>query len=430
MSNATNSHGIARVTNDEVWRYTKVLFLGSASLFLVNIAFGFNNALSTGAIPRWQVLVHLHSGSIGWITLSLIGMAIWVFTGDRTVSDRYVRRIRIIVGLSVLAFAAFIVSFGLAFALGGNVFALLPIFGTGAMLMIWVAALFALTQLRNQPVVTNVHVLVAGGLVVAAVGATMGVLLGTEYVFGTFLPLPAGDRVGIHAGMMDTYVLLVASAIVEWFVLKDAAGRWTRPGLAQALAGTVGALLVPIAFLTNLLDVFLPVFALLLLVFLVLFLGRMGWKALRRSPLRRGADAWGFFGAVWLVIFVALFIWAIVGGVAADPAGAPTWFYAVFAHSAFVGMMTNLLLGVFSARTQETSDRRLWAEPAAMWLLNAGLVVFFTLKIAFDSRLGALVMGVGVLLGVGIMIRRLLAGPDELTPPGRRDTDAEPMPMG
>ena len=32
---------------------------------------------------------------------------------------------------------------------------------------------------------------------------------------GGFLPLPAGDRVGAHAGMMDTYLFLVASAVVE-----------------------------------------------------------------------------------------------------------------------------------------------------------------------------------------------------------------------
>lgn len=140
---------------------------------------------------------------------------------------------RILVWLGVLVFAAYIASFGLVFSRGGNMFALLPVFGTGAMLLIWAAALFSLMQLRHQAVVTTVHVLVAGGLLAAAIGVTMGVLIGTEYVVGQFLPLPPGDRVGVHAGKMDTYVLLVASAIVEWFVLKDAAGRWTRPGLAR-----------------------------------------------------------------------------------------------------------------------------------------------------------------------------------------------------
>ena len=81
---------------------------------------------------------------------------------------------------------------------------------------------------------------------------------------------------------------------------------------------------------------------------------------------------------------------------------------AVWQHSAFVGMMTNLLLGVFSARTQDARRILPWGEPAAMWLLNLGLLVFFGLHIATGSRLGAIVMGVGVLLGVVTMILRLL----------------------
>ena len=71
-----------RVRNDTVWRQIKYLLLGSATLFLINIYFGFDNALTEGVIPRWQLLIHLHAGSIGWITLSVIAMAIWIFSGE------------------------------------------------------------------------------------------------------------------------------------------------------------------------------------------------------------------------------------------------------------------------------------------------------------------------------------------------------------
>lgn len=96
--------------------------------------------------------------------------------------------------------------------------------------LIWATVVIAGLQVRHLPVVTNVHVLVICGLIVGGVGALMGVLLGLEYSFGVFLPLP-GERVGIHAGMMDTYLLLVASAIVEWFVRRDELPRWTRSGV-------------------------------------------------------------------------------------------------------------------------------------------------------------------------------------------------------
>ncbi len=44
--------------------------------------------------------------------------------------------------------------------------------------MIWVAAVYALYELRRQPVTTTMHLLVAGGLLVAAVAAAFGLLLG------------------------------------------------------------------------------------------------------------------------------------------------------------------------------------------------------------------------------------------------------------
>ncbi len=70
-------------------------------------------------------------------------------------------------------------------------------------------------------------------------------------------------------------------------------------------------------------------------------------------------------------------------------------------------MMTNLLLGVFSARSQQARNVWPWAETAAMWLINLGLMAFFALLITAESHTGALVMGIGVLLGVVTMILRL-----------------------
>jgi Zn-dependent membrane protease YugP len=74
-------------------------------------------------------------------------------------------------------------------------------------------------------------------------------------------------------------------------------------------------------------------------------------------------------------------------------------------------MMTNLILGVMSTRAAEARHVLSWGEPAAMWLINLGLLVFLGLKITSDIRLGAIVMGVGVLLGVVTMAARLRATP-------------------
>lgn len=401
------------VQNSAVWRQTRILFLGSALLFLINIYYGFDNALTVGAVPHWQSLIHLHAGAIGWITLSLIGLALWVFTGQRKVSQAYVRRTGVLVWLAVVVFAGYIATFGLAFS-GAVPFLLLPALGTAAMLVIWAAAIFALSQLPRQPIVSTVHLLVAGGLLVAGVGATMGVLLGLERVVGQFLPVAGTARTPVHTAMMDGYLILVAGGIVEWVVQKGASTKWTWPGLAQALAWTVAAILVPFAFLLNLLAVLTPIFALLLVLGLLLFLARVAWRAVGKWPLGAGVDSWGFFGTLWLLVFVGLLIYAAVV-LSADPSASPDWFGAVFVHSGFVGMMTNLLLGVFSAGTQRARTVVASGELAALWLMNLGLLLFFGLLMGTGSRLGAIVMGTGVLLGVSIMVWRLLASAAQAT---------------
>jgi hypothetical protein len=355
------------------------------------------------------VLIHLHGGSVGWITLSAIGIAVWVMSGDRDVSAAYEKNVTRLTWAAVLVFGGYVPTFGLAFSRSqGFLVALLPIFGSLAVLTLWVSAIWALSQLRRQPVVTTVHLLAAGALLVAAIGATVGMLLGLERVIGQFLPLPQGeDRVGAHAGMMDTYLFLIASAIVEWFTRKDAARRWSWPGLIQGLAWTIGATLVPVAYFLNLLEQMLPIFGLLLLLGMAIFLIRIAWRAVIVGPFAKGVKPWAFFGAIWLVIYMGLFLMAI--GTGGDFASLPPWFFAAFAHAGFVGMMTNLLFGVISARAWDSRQVLGWGEATSMWLMNLGIIAFIGLKISSDIRTGAIVMGVGVLLGVFTMLLRLRA---------------------
>jgi hypothetical protein len=407
--------GIARVRSDAVWRQLRIVFIGSALLFLINIYFGFANALTVGAIPRSQILVHLHAGSVGWITLSAIGLGIWVVTGQRDVSASYERLVRRLTWAAVIVFAGYIPNFWLAFLPGESaVTFLLPIFGMAAVVVVWSAAVLVLSQLRHQPTLTTVQLLAGGALLVAAIGATVGALLGLERVIGQFLPLPQVDRAGAHAGMMDTYLFLVAAAGIEWITRPDAAQRWSWPGLVQAGAWTVGATLVPIAFFLNLFEALLPLFGLLLLLGMALFLVRVAWRALLIGPLAEGVRRWAFFATVWLVVFMGLFLAAVGAG---DFASLPTWFGTAFVHAGFVGMMTNLILGVHSVRAHTTRDVLAWAEPAAAWVLNLGLLAFIGLKVAADVRTGAFVMGTGVLLGVGTMIVRLwVSGSRDVVP--------------
>ncbi|HET8776295.1 MAG TPA: hypothetical protein VFN76_01420 [Candidatus Limnocylindria bacterium] len=395
---------IARVKDDVVWGQLRIIFMGSALLFLINNFFGFANALTEGAINRGQILVHLHAGSVGWITLSAIGLAVWLVTGQRTVDDGYRRKVQRLGWAAVIAFACYIPNFWLAFGpVGFRV--LLPVFGIASVLVLWWAAIFAIGQVRAQESVTTPQFLAAGGLLVASIGATVGALLGLENAMGrTFLPL-ASDRVGAHAAMMDTYLFLIAGAIVESVIrpVSDQRLRW--PGIVQGTAWVIGAALVPTAYFLDLIEAILPLFGLLLLLGMGFFLVRIAWRAILAGPMASGARAWTFFGSAWLVVYMGFFLAAVSGG--GDFSSLPEWFLPVFAHIGFVGMMTNLVLALHLERADAQRGLASWAEPTAMWLINIGLIVFLGLRITAEIRLGAIVMGIGVVLGVATVLYRL-----------------------
>jgi hypothetical protein len=392
------------IKNQAVWRQTRVIFLASALLFLANIYFGFDNALTAGLIPRWQILVHLHAGTLGWITLSMFALAIWMHTGDRDVSPTYVRRIIRLSWLAIGVFAGYVLSFGLAFAYGRPFTYLMPVFGISASLLIWTFAIYSVVQLKRQPVATTTQLLITTALLVAAFGSSMGVLLGLEYIVGSFIP--GADRIGVHAAAMDAYILLSGATIIEAFLQKDLTKRWSWSGMALALVwGLSGLVLIP-ALLFSILPLAMISVPLLLLG-LVIFLARGGWRGIATSPFKGGSRRWLFFGSIWTTFWPLFFVWVLITYIN-DIASIPPWVAVAFAHLSFIGLMTNLLLGVGSTRSQEASQSLAWAETAAMWTINIGLVLFLVLEYTAGIRLGAIVMGIGVLLGVATMIVRLL----------------------
>ncbi len=395
---------LPRVKNDSVWGSLKFLFLGALLIFLINNWFGFDNALTTGVIDRWQVLIHLHAGSVGWITLSAIGLAIWVYTGDRNVDATHAGQARMLAQAATIIFALYVIAFGLSYAFEDSFLVYVhPILGVLAVLTLWWATIWSFGQMKNQAPLTTVHLLASGALLTASIGATVGMLLGLEHAIGQFLPLPPGDRVGAHAAMMDTYLFLVASAIIEWSVRKEAT-RWGWGGMAQAVLWAVGATLVPIAFFLNIVDAILPIFGLMLMAGMVIFLVRFGWRALVSLPTGTGVKSWAFFGTLWLIVYMGLFMYLI--SLISTPELMAPWLFPVFAHVGFVGMMTNVLFGVQASRGQVSKAVLPWGEAATLWLMNLGLVAFAALKIAADLRHGAWVMGIGVVLGVVVMFMR------------------------
>ncbi len=421
MSTAEGMWGLDRIANDDVWQTTKHVFLAAALLFAVNIALGFVNTFTTGSIPRWQALTHLHAGTVGWIALSIIGFTIWLYTGDRNVSTTYIRRVRLFAWLTILAFTGLIASFAAAFATGGPAMDVaLPVFAVWSAGMIWVAVIYAGSQLRYQPVVTTPHLLVAGGLLVAAVGTTAGALVGLENAIGGILPISHDMGVAGHQATTETALLLIGTGIVEWLLRREHAGGWTWPGAAQTAFGiTAGLTIAPWIYVfagTNLQDLVVGVFLAGAILVSLVFLARVGWRALYTNPFRRGAHAWSFYGTVGLLSFVILWL----------PTGSLDAGVVIILHLLFAAGLTNLLLAVLTVGTDSAHDRYVWSEPAAMYLFNGGLILFLVLEATMDSPHGAVVMGLGALLAIAIMAHRLHNGHTDLTfQPATSTTDTD-----
>jgi hypothetical protein len=411
MSEQVRASGPVRVADDDVWRVTKLLFAASALIFLVTIALGFLNVFTTGGLPRWQLLVHLHSATLGWMTLSAFGATVWLFTGERSVNGAYVARVRWLAVVMVVAFVGLIASFGIAFSQGGDAFSLLAVFAPLAALTIWVAAAFFLYQLSRLPVVTTAHLLTAAGFLVLALAVVFGnvVALGRAGI----LSVPDFALTGHVFGIFG-YQVLVVTGIIEWLVLRERGG-WTRAGALQVGFGVLLGVWMPL--LLVLLVAGLPegpfpmllIFGILvsLVLFGLLFFRRVGVKALRTNPLSAGVDAWILFATLWFAVGVFSFPLRSV-------LGDPSWWMVANAHATNVGIVTNMIFGIMAARTRFTRSGGSWAQPAAMWLTNVGVVVFVGLFIATGSAHGALVMGTGVLLGVGWALHSLRESSPEM----------------
>lgn len=393
---------IKPVADARVWNSVRWLYMGSGVLFLANISLGILNVFSPETINRGQILAHFHAGSIGWITLSVIATMFWVFTGQRAVSDQYANFVSYVVIVGIGAVAGYIAGFGAFFSSGANAW-LLPLFGIPTWLVIVSSMGFAWAQLKHQPVVTNVHLLLFGALIVASLGATMGVLWGLHYETGTYLAPAAADGVGAHAAPMDMYLALAFAGLVELQLRPDDARRWTKPGLTQMILGIGGGFVASMALYTGL-GMIIPLALLAFLVGFGFYLVRIGWRTFTVNPFAKGRAPALFWGGLaypaYILLFVLLVFQYFIPGV--EP---PHALLIVFLHVTFIGAGTNLLLATQSAYAAGAQDRA--GQAVAFWLLNLGMLAFFASELAAGRREGALLMALGVVLSLLIVWWRL-----------------------
>ena len=368
------------------------LYLVAMAVFVVTVSIGIVNGLDAVEFDRNTILTHVHSGTLGWITLTLVATAAWLY---RSMDRRLAITLGVLVPVYVAAF--YTTFFGLR-AITGTLL-LLAI----AWLVAWAWGAYRSGE-RTMP-----RLAVALGLTMFALGSLLGVLI--QIGFATSAALVPGDSVGAHAStQVFGYVVVAAMGYIEWVVL-DPRGI-SRGAAVQIGALVVGAVVLMLGLLTGTTMIAGLVYLLAGIIGVGVFAVRTWPTALRTDWMRAGPVRAAAIASVWIVVALILYMVVIGQFIVAegDIAKINVGILTATDHSVFIGTITNLMLGFTFALAARGSVRWASADQVVFWAMNGGLVVFVIGLIANSAelkRIGAPVMGLAILIGLAVAAARL-----------------------
>jgi hypothetical protein len=388
-------------------RQARWLFQAALLIFLVTIGLGMARGL--GIIDfedRNQVLTHLHSGTIGWITLGIMATVLVLYSrpGERPAPDSFLSWS---CGILVITVPVYIVAWwtgNLPFrAIGGS--ALL------VGIVMYVAWLVREAARIGYSRLTTPQMGAVIGLVTLVVGSALGVTLQIQYATDTSV-LP-GDPIGAHAEtQVSAYLVLVAMSLVYWGLRgndRSARGSWMvwlffAAGAILAISFLSGADQGAVAFI--------PFDLAAIVILLTLVGGRVlapGWGDAR--PERHFAAAVPF-----ALFYIGIFMFIIVGFLVFElwPTfeEIPANYIPAAEHPLFLGVVTNILFGVLLQLGRGRRDIWPWADHVVFWGLNLAVAVFtFALLFNIDGLLPFVtpVLGLSILTGIVTHSMRLWA---------------------
>jgi uncharacterized protein (DUF486 family) len=384
------------------------LYQTAMLVFLVTIGLGMARGL--GIIDfedRNQVLTHLHSGTIGWITLGIMATALVLYSAreDRAAEDGFLRWACVLLVIGVPVYIGAWWTGNLPFRAIAGSFLLLGIVAFVAWL-VREAARIGYRQLTTPQLGAVV------GLVTLVVGSGLGVTLQIQYASDTSL-LP-GDAIGAHAEtQVSAYLVLVAMSFVYWGLRgndRTARGTW------MVWLFFVAGVILATSFLANAEEatvLFVPFDLAAITLFLTLTWRRVlapGW--MRATATRHFAIAIPFG-----LFYFAMFVFIIVGfagfGLWETFEDIPANFIPAAEHPLFVGMVTNILFAALLEFNRDARHIWAWADDVIFWGLNLA-VAAFTLAILFNAddlfKFITPVLGLSILTGIVTHSMRLWAG--------------------
>lgn len=375
-------------------RTARDLYLVAMAVFVVTIAIGILNGADLVEFDRNALLTHVHSGTVGWLTLTIVASSFLLY---RSADRRLMLALAVIVPVYVLAFFTGNLPFR---AVSGT--ALLLVI---AWLLVWVWSTF-LGGERSLP-----RLAVALALTSFAYGAVIGVLM--QIAFAMNLTLVPGDQVGAHASAMTFgYIVLAAMGLIEWRL------RGTRDtpilGLIQIGALFAGGMIISISLLLGAEQAGGGIYLLTQLVAVLLFVVRVWPAALRVAWGSDKPERHFALASVWTVLALILFMYIVFTFITSEGGTDALPFNILIAsdHAVYIGVLTNIVVGLLLT----LYALRGTAAHAVLWGINLGLAVFvigLIIDTAEIKRIGAPFMGVTLLAALGLLVLRLWSATPE-----------------
>jgi hypothetical protein len=390
----------------ELGKTVRGLYLTAMAVFLVTIGIGILNGSDAVDFDRNQILTHVHSGTLGWITLSIVAASAWYARG---IDRRLAIALGAIIPIYVAAF--YLANPTLREVVGGILLVAI------LWLVVWAWQLAA-----GRGTLTALAI--ALGLTTFTYGAIIGVLRQIQLAGGP-TPFPASaDVVGAHASaMVFSYLIIIAMGLLDWRVLRTP--DRPRGGVAQIVLLFVGGIVISGTLL------FLPpeaiqpaggLYLLLELIAVILFAVRVARRAVGIDWVGDAVGRHLAASAIFVIVAMAIFMYLIFrfisdpNLVVTDPQ--ITGVLTASDHAAFIGVVTNLMLGLLLALTGRAA-RAGMSEQVAFWGVNVGLAIFLVGLVLSEvalKRIGAPLMGVSLLFALGLVAPRLWQRRDDPAP--------------
>jgi hypothetical protein len=369
-------------------------------IFAYTIVIGILNGLDLVEFSRQQLLSHLHGGTLGWMTLAILGVTLWLFGGARTGGARTgrapggaARSVRPLAALATVAIAAYV----LAFATTAG--ALRPLAGIATLVALAGFAAFAYRR-AGELDLTVPHLLVLLGLTSSLLGGAFGVFNGLAIAF-SWDGAPAVLFEAHPATMEVGFIIPTAMALAEWGVRRgQLETAMTRAGRAQA-----GLMLLAFLWVLGFTLLGQPEIAGMGIVFaiigLIVFYARIGRSLRTTSPTARSPERHALAGALWLGVTI-VYIFVVIQMAGGDFGAIPRARLITFIHLMAIGATTNALLAFVVHLSRRVSPAGV-VDDVAFWGVNIGLAGFAFALTAEVSGLYAVfvpVMGLGLLVAI------------------------------